>query len=193
MTNINTVVAGDTGLIQPRFTKMVPHGHLSASPLSNGSPCVPSNVRFLLSHYMNHVIASLSGLPNSEAPWKRIHVPYAMAAYGELDIMGQSRLARVSLLYSLLSLTCYHLGSLYKPTSTASGTDTQVVPTENQSSNLQYWNSEGLKFREIARTAFRKCLHAMSTEKSEHIKYKELFVSAMNLICTGVCLPSMRC
>ncbi|KIW32254.1 uncharacterized protein PV07_03814 [Cladophialophora immunda] len=186
VTNTNTTFAGDIGLTQPRFTKVATYGHPSASSLSNGSPYVPSNVRFLLSHYMNHVIASLSGLPHTEAPWKRIHVPYAMTAYGELDIMGQSGFARVSLLYSLLSLTCYHLGTLYKPTATGSGTDTQVLPTDDQASNLQYWNSQGLKFREIARTAFRKCLHAMSTEQLEHVKYKEVFVSAMNLICTGI-------
>ncbi|OAP60503.1 hypothetical protein AYL99_05505 [Fonsecaea erecta] len=178
--------ADDIQLTQPRFTRIASFGHPSASSLSSGSPYVPSNVRFLLSHYMNHVIASLSGLPHTEAPWKKIHVPYAMTAYGELDVLGQSSFARVSLLYSLLSLTCYHLATLYKPISAGSGTDIQVLPTDDQASNLQYWNSQGLKFREIARTAFRKCLQAMSTEKPEHIKYKEVFVSAMNLICTGI-------
>ncbi|OAL21346.1 hypothetical protein AYO22_08069 [Fonsecaea multimorphosa] len=182
----NTSFADNIQFPQPTFTKVATYGHPSASSLSNGSPYVPSNVRFLLSHYMNHVIASLSGLPHTEAPWKRIHVPYAMTAYGELDIMGQSSLARVLLLYSLLSLTCYHLGTLYKPTSNAGGAGTEVQPTDDQASNLQYWNSQGLKFREIARTAFRKCLHALSTEQPEQVKYKELFVSAMNLICTGI-------
>ncbi|KAH0845040.1 hypothetical protein AYO21_01697 [Fonsecaea monophora] len=183
----STPFQDDIQLSQPRFTGIATYGHPAASSLSNGSPYVPSNVRFLLSHYMNHVISSLSGLPHNEAPWKSIHVPYAMTAYGELDIMGQSGFARVSLLYSLLSLTCYHLATLYKPAATVSGTDTtQLLSTDDQATNLQYWNSQGLKFREIARTAFRKCLQAMSTEQPEQIKYKELFVSAMNLICTGI-------
>jgi hypothetical protein len=161
--------------------------YLPASPLNRVTPPVPNNVRFLLSHYVNHVIASLSGLPLTEAPWRGIHVPYAMAAYGELDIMGQSSFARVSLLYSLLSLTCYHLATLYKPSSSTSAADLLVVSTSAQANSLDHWLSQGLKFRNIARTAYRKCLRALSKEPLEHVKYKELFVSAMNMVCTGVC------
>lgn len=186
--------AGDIQILQPNLTRNATFGSPHTSSLSNGSPYLPSNVRFLLSHYMNHVIGSLSGLPQSEAPWKGIHVPYAMTAYGELDVMGRSSLARVSLLYSLLALTCYHLGALYGPSSSSidRGSDTQLLLPDDQASTAQFWNSQGLKFREIARTAFRKCLNAMSKEPAERIKYKELFVSAMNLICTGVCLFSTR-
>jgi arginine metabolism regulation protein II len=160
--------------------------YLSTIPLNKGAPLVPTNTRFLLSHYVNHVISSLSGLPQTEAPWKGIHVPYAMTAYGELDVLGQSSFARVSLLYSLLSLTCYHLATLYKPSTHLNEPGLQIVPTGSQAESLNHWLSQGLKFRNIARTAFRKCLHSIAQERPEHVKYKELFVSAMNMVCTGV-------
>jgi hypothetical protein len=168
------------------------YGNPSPSTLSNGSPCIPHNVRFLLSHYINHVVSSLTGLPQDEAPWKKIHLPYAMAAYGELDVLGHSSFARVSLLYSLLSLTCFHLATLYKPTSIDGSIDVQGLTNDQQTSNLQYWNSQGSQFREMARTAFRKCRLQISSELPEYLKYKELFVSAMSLICTGVSSSALQ-
>ncbi|KIW12560.1 hypothetical protein PV08_09837 [Exophiala spinifera] len=158
------------------------YGHPSATSLPNGSPYLPHNVRFLLSHYTSHVIDSLSLLPTNQAPYRGIHMPYALTAYGELDIMGQSGFARVSLLYSLLSLTCYHLSSLYEPSSGGH----RPEGSHPNPSNSRYWSSQGLKFRDIARTSFRKCLQAMVSDPSFKVKYKELFVGAMSLICTGI-------
>ncbi|KAJ9502973.1 arginine metabolism regulation protein II [Exophiala xenobiotica] len=171
---------------KPTFPATYPYGHPTAASLPNGSPYLPSNVRFLLSHYTNHVIDSLSPLPQMKAPWRGIHVPCALAAYGELDISGQSGFARVSLLYSLLSLTCYHLSSLYELPSSYKPAEDQTTMSMEQAPNAQYWNSQGSKFRNIARTAFRKCLQAMRSDPAVKVKYKELFVSAMSLICTGI-------
>lgn len=170
------------------------YGHPSATSLPNGSPYLPYNVRFLLSHYTSHVIDSLSLLPNNKAPYRGIHVPCALTAYGELDIMGQSGFARVSLLYSLLSLTCYHLSSLYESSSSTGVQQNNHHHHQSSSSgahpegssNARYWGSQALKFRDIARTAFRKCLQAMVSDPTIKVKYKELFVGAMSLICTGV-------
>jgi len=171
---------------KPIFTSTYPYGHPTAASLPNGSPYLPSNVRFLLSHYTNHVIDSLSPLPQMKAPWRGIHVPCALTAYGELDIAGQSGLARVSLLYSLLSLTCYHLSSLHELSSSYKQAVDQTTSSMEQAPNAQYWSSQGSKFRDIARTAFRKCLQTMGSDPAVKVKYKELFVSAMSLICTGI-------
>ena len=191
--DIDPTFASDIQAAQTKLTRSTPYPNPATSSLHGvGSPHVPSNIRFLLSHYVNHVIDSLSGLPQSQAPWKTIHVPYAMTAYGELDIMGQSSFARVSLLYSVLSLTCYHLGTLYGPSSDDGSAGVGVQVSDVQAASSQYWNSQGAKLREIARTAFRKCLHAISAQQTEPVKYKEVFVSAMSLICAGVRLVSTR-
>lgn len=184
--NVDPTFACDMQLAQTKLPLTSPYPNPVTSSLSVGSPCVPSKLRFLLSHYVSHVIDSLSGLPQSQAPWKTIHVPYAMTAYGELDIMGESSFARVSLLCSVLSLTCYHLGTLYGPPPKDGTADINLHASDVQAASSHYWNSQGLKFREIARTAFRKCVHAISAKQAEPVKYKELFVSAMSLICAGV-------
>ncbi|KEF56835.1 uncharacterized protein A1O9_07025 [Exophiala aquamarina CBS 119918] len=160
--------------------------HSAVSSLTHESPYLPSDVRFLLSHYTTHVIDSLSGLPQTKAPWKGIHVPCALTAYGELNIMGKSSFARVSLLYSLLSLTCYHLGTLHKASSTTPDGGTEPIVSIEQAENSKYWYSQGLKYRDIARTTFQKCLLALSENPTERVKYKEVFVSAMSLICAGI-------
>lgn len=165
------------------------YGHPLSTSLPNGSPYLPYNVRFLLSHYTSHVIDSLSLLPTNKAPYRGIHLPCALTAYGELDIMGQSDFARVSLLYSLLSLTCYHLSSLYESSSGDQQNEHQSSGAHPEASNARYWSSQALKFRDIARTAFRKCLQAMVSDPTIKVKYKELFVGAMSLICTGVSCP----
>lgn len=169
----------------PLFAQDFSLGHPSATSLPNGSPYLPINVRFLLSHYANHVISSLSLQPHDTPPWRGIHLPCALTAYGELDVVGYSSFARVSLLYSLLSLTCYHLSSLYDAASPGSSSHITTLGLADQSPNVEFWSSQGLKFRNIARTAFHKCLGAMSSKPTEKVKYKELFASAMSLICTG--------
>ncbi|EXJ83129.1 hypothetical protein A1O1_06748 [Capronia coronata CBS 617.96] len=161
-------------------------GHPSASSLPNGSPYLPRNVRFLLSHYTTHVIDSLSALPQTKAPWRGIHVPCALTAYGELDVLGHSSFARVSLLYSLLSLTCYHLSSLYESASPQGTTNTPLLASSRKDSTAYHWESQARKFRGIARTAFRKCLQSISTQTGDKVKYKELLMSSMTLVCAGI-------
>ncbi|KIX01407.1 uncharacterized protein Z518_09133 [Rhinocladiella mackenziei CBS 650.93] len=177
---------GQTKARQSQSPSNFSYGHPSACSLPNGSPYLPSNVRFLLSHYTGHVIDSLSPLPQIKAPWRGIHLPCALIAYGELDIVRQSCFSRVSLLYSLLSLTCYHLGSLHETTSLSFSTIDDVVPPQEKGSNAHYWKSQAQKFRGIARTAFRKSLRSIPTRSADKVKYKELFVSAMSLICAGI-------
>ncbi|KAL1849359.1 hypothetical protein VTK73DRAFT_9895 [Phialemonium thermophilum] len=165
------------------------HYNLMCSPppltsrFSSGSPYLPPEVRFLLHHYDHHVIDSLSAIPvpRDRAPWRQLHLPCALRAYGELDVLGTSSLARVSLLYSLLSLTCYHLSSLY--TSVDLG-DVGAAPTPpTQTPNAERWQQRALKFRGIARTAFRKHVASQGTAGG---KYKETLMAAMSLICVGV-------
>lgn len=148
--------------------------------LSNGSPYLPADVRFLLHHYDTQVIDSLSALPiaRDKAPWRGLHLPSALRAYGELDILGTSSLARVSLLYSLLSLTCYHLSSLYTPV----GVGTPLEPAPNTETE-EHWKRQAQKFRGIGRTAFRKHLESEPLRKG---KYKESLMAAMSLVCIGI-------
>lgn len=158
---------------------------LLSSPTASLSPMLPSDVRFLLHHYDSHVISSLCSmpLPQEKAPWRDMHLPSALRAYGELDVLGTSSLARVSLLYSLLSLTCSHLSSLYNSGDSIIAPDSSPTLGFQPISNTQRWRLQAQKFRGIARTAFRKHLESKSSHKE---KYKEVLMAAMSLICVGI-------
>lgn len=154
-------------------------------PFSPSSPYLPSNIRFLLSHYAMHVIDSLScvPLPKDRSPWRGLHLSCAMTAYGEMDVFGTSSLARVSLLYSLLSLTCSHLSSMYhSDNQAATFTDSNTCYQTMESS--QHWSEQAQKYRNFSRIAFRK--HLESTNDSRKQKYKESLMAAMSLVCVGI-------
>lgn len=154
--------------------------------LSAKAPCMPSNVRYLLSHYATVVIDSLSAipLPEQRAPWRGLHLSCAMTAYGELDIMGTSSLAKTSLLYSLLSLTCFHLSSLYNPGCRPS--EVHLEPGTKNLPSSQHWREQAERLRAISRTAFRKHLEAMIADPSHKQKYKETLMASMSLVCVGI-------
>ena len=176
------VVAGQL----PNEPVQIPLPAVSQIPsLSTGSPYLPPDVRFLLHHYDDIVIDSLSAipLPQEKAPWRDLHLPSALRAYGELDVLGNSSLARVSLLYSLLSLTCYHLSSLYSSVDITTAPCSSNEQSFNPNSNTEYWRTQAQKFQAIGRTAFQKHLESTQSHKQ---KYKESLMAAMSLICVDV-------
>jgi arginine metabolism regulation protein II len=162
------------------FEPQIPNGQFST-----GSPYLPRELRFLLHHYDSHVVDSLSVIPLAhEAPWRRLHLASALRAYSELDVLQKSGFARVSLLYSLLSMTCFHLTSMYAHASE----DMPLHPAEGQvaavsMANARQWQEKGQRFRGIARIAFQKQLKA---EEFSGKNYKELLMAALTLVCVGI-------
>lgn len=157
--------------------------------LSHGSPYLPQNARFLLSHYTSCVIDSLSTLPMPKAPWKGLHVPCALSAYAELDFLGQSNLARVSVLYGLLSIASFHLSALHQPPTSTEHPSDEPMSASNSSAdnpNHTYWMARGQKYREIARMAYHKAIRTLHEESKDKLKYKEILMAALNLMCTSV-------
>jgi hypothetical protein len=162
---------------------------LTTYSLSHGSPYLPHDVRFLMSHYTELVIDSLASLPHPKAPWKGLHVPCALSAFVELDFFGRSNLARVSVLYSLLSLASFHLSALYESGTTTSYLDSASLIRVGESStndHALHWISQARKYREIARIAYHKCAQQILKEGKSSVKYKEMLMAAMNLVCIGV-------
>lgn len=156
-------------------------------PMPANSPYMPSNVRYLLSHYATVVIDSLSAIPQPElrAPWRGLHLSSALSAHGELDVFGTSSLAKISLLYSLLSLTCFHLSSMYKSDDRDLGNNT-FGPSTGGVPSTQYWKEQAEKLRVVSRTAFRKHLEVVTANPSHKQKYKESLMAAMSLVCVGI-------
>lgn len=157
---------------------------------------MPRSARYLLWHYATCTIPSLSAipLPKCGAPWTDIHLPTALRAYGELNVLGDSGLARVSLLYSLFSISCFQLSSFYKNKQDKASLESIVSSSLDQPTSSSHWEIEARKFRNIAQAGFRRCLQSLSTRKGAKQKYKEIFIAAMSIVCTAVgqVFPSVK-
>lgn len=154
------------------------------------SPYLPRCAQYLLWHYAKHTIPSLSAIPPShEKPlWDELHLPTALKAYAELNVLGDSSLPRVSLLYSLLSITSFQLGALHR-----NGHRGHLIdPTGSRSSfssemwSAADWEAQAIKFRNIAQTGLSRYLENFSTASGDNFKYKEILLAAVSLVCIGV-------
>ncbi|KXJ86066.1 fungal-specific transcription factor domain-domain-containing protein [Microdochium bolleyi] len=162
---------------------------------AHASPYLPSCAQYLLWHYSNHTIPSLSGIPvhNETSIWKRLHLPTALRAYAELGVLGDSSLPRVSLLYSLMSIACFQLRSLHKDglvlrqgSSMGVSAGAKFTP---ESWTADEWETEGQKFRNIAQRGLQKFLGDTKTPEALRkgsFKYKEVLVAAVSLVCIQI-------
>lgn len=176
----------------------VPATLLPQAVPAHKSPYLPQCAQYLLWHYSNHTIPSLSGIPHSDdnSLWKQLHLPTALRAYAELSVLGDSSLPRVSLLYSLMSIACFQLKALHKedPTTNSDESLGTHVPSSAAPEGWKAadWEAQGVKFRDIAQTGLHKFLSNSAkpdnSTGSSHVKYKEVLVAAISLVCIQVSL-----
>jgi hypothetical protein len=76
----------------------------SKSPLS-------SDRRLLLCHYKERAVLVFSVIDNPKSPWRIFHLPRALQIVGELDTTGTTSPVRFALLYSILSVSAFHLAN----------------------------------------------------------------------------------
>lgn len=103
--------------------------------------------------------------------------------------MGDSSLARVSLLYSLLAIASFQLSALHQDVvdmlAPVDGICAPNSPPRALSSSA-YWGLQGQRFRRISQTAFRKCLQNIANDTGENSKYNDVFLAAMSNVTVGV-------
>lgn len=154
------------------------------------SPYLPTSARYLLWHYAKHTIPSLSSSTREDfrSPWHELHLPTALKAYAELNVLGNSNLARVSVLYSILSITCFQLRSLHRDGSQPSGLNPSYTTSSFHPGRWKAddWEKQAHKFKNIAQTGLNKCLQNASVSPRGESKYKEVFLAALNLVCLRI-------
>jgi hypothetical protein len=103
--------------------------------------------------------------------------------------MGDSSLAKVSLLYSLLAIAAFQLSALHQDAvdmlPLVDGNGTPNSPPSSLSSS-SYWKLQGQKFRHISQTAFRRCLENIANNTGVPSKYNDVFLAAMSNVTVGV-------
>lgn len=134
----------------------------------------PGVMRTLLDHYQTSMMGCFTPLHHEKPPWKILHLPCAISAYGELSLLGDSNNAKMTLLFAVLAMSAFNLKHL------------QTDPSEADS-----WQSIAESYREKAKARLKLCLREQSEEKKKS-KYKEVLMALTSMVTVCVVSGQMQ-
>jgi arginine metabolism regulation protein II len=113
-------------------------------------------------------------LHHEKPPWKILHLPCAISAYGELSLLGDSNNAKMTLLFAVLAMSAFNLKHL------------QTDPSEADN-----WQSIAESYREKAKARLKLCLREQS-EAQKKSKYKEVLMALTSMVTVCVVSGQMQ-
>lgn len=128
-------------------------------------------VRYLLGHYMNHVIEIMTVVSNIKSPWKSLHLPRALQGCGELEAVGTTCNARNALINALLSISAFNLAQKFKG--------------YNNTAEADKWNKAAQKYRFRAVNLLKICLEVDFKQPSK-VRYKEILAAMLSMVTIDV-------
>jgi arginine metabolism regulation protein II len=134
----------------------------------------PGVMRTLLDHYQTSMMGCFTPLHHEKPPWKILHLPCAISAYGELSLLGDSNNAKMTLLFAVLAMSAFNLKHL------------QTDPMEADN-----WQSIAESYREKAKARLKLCLREQSEEKKMS-KYKEVLMALTSMVTVCVVSGQMQ-
>jgi arginine metabolism regulation protein II len=134
----------------------------------------PGVMRTLLDHYQTSMMGCFTPLHYEKPPWKILHLPCAISAYGELSLLGDSNNAKMTLLFAVLAMSAFNLKHL------------QTDPMEADN-----WQSIAESYREKAKARLKLCLREQSEEKKMS-KYKEVLMALTSMVTVCVVSGQMQ-
>ena len=134
----------------------------------------PGVMRTLLDHYQTSMMGCFTPLHHEKPPWKILHLPCAISAYGELSLLGDSNNAKMTLLFAVLAMSAFNLKHL------------QTDPSEADN-----WQSIAESYREKAKARLKLCLREQSEEKKKS-KYKEVLMALTSMVTVCVVSGQMQ-
>lgn len=134
----------------------------------------PGVMRTLLDHYQSSMMGCFTPLHHEKPPWKILHLPCAISAYGELSLLGDSNNAKMTLLFAVLAMSAFNLKHL------------QTDPSEADN-----WQSIAESYREKAKARLKLCLREQSEEKKKS-KYKEVLMALTSMVTVCVVSGQMQ-
>lgn len=135
----------------------------------------PGVMRTLLDHYQTSMMGCFTPLHHEKPPWKILHLPCAISAYGELSLLGDSNNAKMTLLFAVLAMSAFNLKHL------------QTDPSEADN-----WQSIAESYREKAKARLKLCLREQSEEKKKKSKYKEVLMALTSMVTVCVVSGQMQ-
>lgn len=134
----------------------------------------PSVMRALLDHYQSNMMSCFTPLHHEKPPWKILHLPCAISAYGELTLLGHSNNAKTTLLFAILAMSAFNLKHL------------QTVSGE-----ADHWQSIAEVYREKAKSRLKLCL-LDEDGKQKKAKYKEVLMALLSMVTVCVVSGQMQ-
>lgn len=134
----------------------------------------PGVMRTLLDHYQTSMMGCFTPLHHEKPPWKILHLPCAISAYGELSLLGDSNNAKMTLLFAVLAMSAFNLKHL------------QTDPSEADN-----WQSIAESYREKAKARLKLCLREQSEEQKKS-KYKEVLMALTSMVTVCVVSGQMQ-
>ncbi|KAH0353929.1 hypothetical protein KCU83_g2704, partial [Aureobasidium melanogenum] len=138
------------------------------------SGMAPGVMRTLLDHYQTSMMSCFTPLHHEKPPWKILHLPCAISAYGELSLLGDSNNAKMTLLFAVLAMSAFNLKHL----------QTDSMEADN-------WQSIAESYREKAKARLKLCLREQSEEKKKS-KYKEVLMALTSMVTVCVVSGQMQ-
>jgi len=128
---------------------------------------LPSDAKYLLDHYRDFTDV-LSPIKNFKSLWRIMHLPSALATLGEYVLWKTTSHARLSLFYSLLAVSAFHLdrmtGALGQP---------------------GYWWTVAEGYNKQAKQQLQRSL-CVEFGKPKKVKYKDLTMAMLNMVTVAV-------
>lgn len=120
--------------------------------------------RYLLNHYINHVVDLMTVVAFPKNPWKTIYFPRALKALGDITGLGKSSNSRCSLLNALLAVSCFNLQS----------------KLEKGSPEMKFFLNLGIEFRLQASSFLKKMLESNVPNLTTD-KYKDVLCAILSM------------
>lgn len=134
----------------------------------------PGVIRSLLDHYQTSMMSCFTPLHHEKPPWKILHLPCAVSAYGELTLLGDSNNAKTTVLFAVLAVSAFNLKHL-----------------QTAATGLDDWNTLAESFRERAKARLKSCLQEQGGKKKK-AKYKEVLMALLSMVTVCVVSGQMQ-
>ncbi|KZF20020.1 hypothetical protein L228DRAFT_33710 [Xylona heveae TC161] len=140
-------------------------------PLVSGAAIqdfVPLNADFLLRHYQAQIMKLIPPIAVKKSPWQILHFPCATGTFAELSLFQKANHARISLFYSVLACSAFHLDRV----------SSHILDTSS------YWWKMGTGFKAKAMHHLQQCINEAKVN-AKSAKYKELLMAILTVITIG--------
>ena len=142
---------------------------------------VPSEMRFLLTHYATHVAHLLAPTHLEDSIWKTSFLDLALNCYAKLSVFGEAESPAMALLYGMLAISAYHMDVVYKGQEQYGSRHDDSV-----SRNPSKWNVFGRRYEAFSQREMVGIIEKRATNIEKQHNRECLILSLMSAVIISV-------